>query len=90
VRLELAGAKAPRAVWLERIDEHHANPKAAWQALGQPEYPDQAALAQIESASRMTREPHPWTADEQGVRLDLDLPPHAVAALTLEFGGRNR
>ncbi len=85
VRVELEGAPEPRAAWVERIDERHANAKASWQELGEPEYPDNATLARLEEASRLVREPQPWSRDGSTLRLDLDLPPHAVAAVTLEF-----
>jgi xylan 1,4-beta-xylosidase len=85
VQIELAEVPAPRAVWLERIDEGHANAKAAWLALGQPEYPDSAALVRLDEASRLVRQSHPWDYEGQTVRLEVNLPPHAVAALTVEF-----
>ena len=38
VRVHLAHAPEPSGAWVERIDEHHANAKRRWQALGAPEY----------------------------------------------------
>jgi xylan 1,4-beta-xylosidase len=85
VRVELTAAPAARAAWLERIDESHANAKAEWVALGRPEYPDAAALARLEGASRLTRAPQPFTQDGGTLRLEIDLPAHALAAVTLEW-----
>jgi xylan 1,4-beta-xylosidase len=85
VRLELEEAPTPRAVTLERIDHEHANAKAAWEALGRPEYLDGAQMAQLEEASRLIASPHGWQQDGRTVRLEVELPPHAVAALTVQW-----
>jgi xylan 1,4-beta-xylosidase len=84
VRIELIGSAVPQAVWLERIDQAHANAKAAWLALGQPEYPDAGALARLEEASRLVRTAHPWSRLGDALCLDVHLPAHAVAALTVQ------
>jgi xylan 1,4-beta-xylosidase len=88
VRVEVAAGAAPRAVWVERIDAGHANAKATWQAMGAPEYLDATAVARLEEASRLVREPQPWVYGHGAVSLEVDLPPHAVAALTAEFSPR--
>jgi xylan 1,4-beta-xylosidase len=36
VRIHLAQARQPSGAWVKRIDEHHANAKRRWQALGSP------------------------------------------------------
>src|SRR5205823_4037634 len=54
VRVELSDAPAPRTVTVERIDENHANAKAAWRAMGEPEYLSAAQVERLEEASRLT------------------------------------
>jgi xylan 1,4-beta-xylosidase len=85
VRVELMDAPPPRAIILERIDDDHANAKAAWLALGSPEYLGTAEVQRLEEASRLTAEVHGWEHEDRTLRLAVDLPPHAVAALTVEF-----
>jgi len=85
VRVHLAHAPEPSGAWVERIDENHANAKRRWQALGAPEYLDGRAVEQLHKASRLTREACPWTWREDRVALEIELPPHAVAALTVEL-----
>ena len=85
VRVLLAHAPEPSSAWIERIDEHHANAKRRWQALRAPEYLDSATLEQLHEASRMTREVCSWTLREERIDFELELPPHAIAALTVEF-----
>jgi xylan 1,4-beta-xylosidase len=85
VRLHLASAPEPAAAWVERIDEHHANAKRRWQVLGAPEYLDAATLEQLHEASGLTREVCPFTWRERRIDLELELPPHGIAACTVEF-----
>lgn len=85
VRIEVPDAPPPRAATLERIDDGHANAKAAWVAMGQPEYLEQRQIEELEAASRLMAEPQSWHAEGGGIRFDIDLPPHAVAALTIEL-----
>jgi xylan 1,4-beta-xylosidase len=85
VRIHLAHAPEPSGAWVERIDENHANAKRRWQALGAPEYLNGRAVEQLHEASRLTRQACPWTWRENRVVLEIELPPHAVAALTVEF-----
>jgi xylan 1,4-beta-xylosidase len=85
VRVELADAPPPRSVTLERIDDGHANAKAAWKEMGEPESLDARQVERLEEASRLVAEPHPWAYEGRAVRLDLDLPAHALAALTVRF-----
>jgi xylan 1,4-beta-xylosidase len=85
VRVHLAHAPEPAGAWLERIDEHHANAKGRWQALGEPEYLDRLAVEQLHEASVMVREACPWTWRDGRLAIEIELPPHAVAALTVEF-----
>jgi xylan 1,4-beta-xylosidase len=85
VRVELANTPPPRSVTVERIDDDHANAKAAWLAMGQPEYLSGAQMERLQEASRLIRESHLWAYEGRTARLDVELPPHGVAALTVEF-----
>ena len=85
VHLHLSNAAEPSMASIERIDEDHANPKKEWQAMGMPEYPDRSALERLHAASRLTRQPCAWVRQGNQINLELDLPPHSVAAVTLEL-----
>jgi xylan 1,4-beta-xylosidase len=84
-RVQLTGAPPPRALFVERIDADHANAKRAWQEMGAPEYLTRDQVGRLEVASRLVREPQAYTYQEQSVELEVSLPPHAVAAVTVEF-----
>jgi xylan 1,4-beta-xylosidase len=85
VRVHLAHVPEPSGTWLERIDEDHANAKRRWQALGEPEYLDRPAVEQLQATSEMVRETCPWTWRDGRLALEIELPTHAVAGLTVEF-----
>jgi xylan 1,4-beta-xylosidase len=85
VLVHLTHAPEPSSAWVERIDEHHANAKRQWQAFGAPEYLTSATLEQLHEASRTTRQACAWTRRDERIGLELDLPAHAVAALSVEF-----
>lgn len=85
VRVHLSHAPEPSGVWVERIDEHHANAKRLWQAIGEPEYLARTVLEGLHEASRLTRQAYPWTWIDDGIAFDLELPPHAVASVSVEF-----
>lgn len=85
VEVRLTDAPAPLAACIERIDEDHANPRRRWREMGDPEYLNRAEVEQLEAASRLVKEPFGFVYGDRTVRFDVALPPHAVAAVTLEF-----
>jgi len=85
VHVHLAHAPEPSGAWIERIDENHANAKRRWQVMGAPEYLDRRAVDQLHEASRVTRQACHWTWREGRIGLEIELPPHGVAALTVEL-----
>ncbi len=86
VRVRIAGAPAPARAWLERIDDTHANATAAWRQMKKPEYLDQAQIERLQAASELVKEAIDLQGDAGTIDLEVDLPAHAVAAVTIEFG----
>jgi xylan 1,4-beta-xylosidase len=85
LNLRLSGAPAPRAAWVERIDENHANPRRLWQAMGEPEYLSALQVKQLEAASTLRKESQLWTHRQGNIDLAVSLPPQSVAAITIQF-----
>jgi xylan 1,4-beta-xylosidase len=92
VHVCLDNAREPLAARIERIDEDHANAKRAWRELGRPEYPSRRDLERLEDASQVKSEKLAVSFREGSVSFRTSLPPHAVAAVTIEFksGARHR
>jgi len=85
LNLRLSGAPAPRAAWVERIDENHANPRRLWQAMGEPEYLSALQVKQLEAASTLRKESQLWTHRQGNIDLAVSLPPQSVAAISIEL-----
>jgi xylan 1,4-beta-xylosidase len=84
VEVRLTQAPAPLTAHIERIDEDHANPRRRWREMGEPEYPSRSEVEQLEAASRLVKEPLSFSYEGGTVRFHVDLPPHSVAAVTLD------
>jgi xylan 1,4-beta-xylosidase len=85
VKVRLDNAHRPKNVYIQRIDADHANPKALWLNMGQPEYLTAADVERLQEASRLVKERQPFSYKHGAVLLEMDLPSHAVAAITVEF-----
>jgi xylan 1,4-beta-xylosidase len=85
VRVRLAGAPSPRTASVERIDQEHGNAKRLWQEMGEPEYLSEPEVERLKDGSRLRREPAAWERQGPDVELEVALPAHAVAAVTLEL-----
>jgi xylan 1,4-beta-xylosidase len=84
VQVTLHDAPPPRSALIERVDAEHANAKRLWCAMGQPKYPSAVQIAHLHEASALVAEPQAWQYENGTIRLDVTLPPQAVAAVTLE------
>ena len=87
VKLSIKSARAPVKATLQRIDADHANAKARWQEMGEPKYPNAAALNEMHEVSRLRDETLACRFSDGVVDFDVTLPPLAIAAATLQFAG---
>jgi xylan 1,4-beta-xylosidase len=85
LEIRLDNAREPVAVYIKRIDEEHANPKRLWLEMGQPEYLDRKQIEQLEESSQVKTEKQRFAYGDGVITLKTNLPPHAVAAITIEF-----
>jgi xylan 1,4-beta-xylosidase len=89
--MRLDNVPEPNEAHIQRIDAEHANPKQAWEQMGQPEYLTEKEVEQLEEASEVVNEKQRFNYEDGTVFLKTDLPPHAVAAITIDFApGENR
>ena len=88
VEVRLTDASAPLAAFIERIDEDHANPCRRWREMGEPEYLSRLQVEQLEVASGLVKEPLDLLYEDRTIRFEIDLPPHAVVAVTLELASQ--
>ena len=83
--IRLNNVPEPNDIHLQRIDAEHANPKLLWEDMGQPEYLTDKEVEQLEKASHLVKERQRFKYESGTVVLKTDLPPHAVAAITIAF-----
>jgi xylan 1,4-beta-xylosidase len=84
VEIRLNNAPKRCYAYVERIDEAHANAKRLWHEMGEPEYLSALEVEHLQEASLMWKEPHPCEHVNESLYLDISLPPHSVAAITVE------
>lgn len=88
VHIELAGLLSPRDVYIERIDDDHANAKKLWIEMGSPALPKPREVEQMRAASQIVREPLVWKHEGDTLHLELKIPAHAIAAITVDLTPR--
>jgi xylan 1,4-beta-xylosidase len=85
LHIRLDNAPEPTGAHIRRIDEDHANPKRLWKEMGEPENLSEKDLERLEEASQLVSEKQRFSFRDGTISLKLRLPPHAVAAVTIEF-----
>jgi xylan 1,4-beta-xylosidase len=90
IEIRLDNARKPVASHIQRIDAGHANPKHVWEEMGQPDYLSHKDVERLQEASLVVKERQAINHKEGAVVLKTRLPPHAVAAITIEFGAEER
>jgi xylan 1,4-beta-xylosidase len=90
IEVRLDNASKPHAAYIKRIDDEHANPQLVWQEMGQPEYLTEKDVEQLQQASLLAKERQSLTYEDGTIFLKTELPPHAVAAITIEFATQKK
>ena len=85
VDIQLTGLLSPRNVYIERVDDDHANAKRLWIEMGKPALPTEREVEQLHVASQIVREPLQWKFEGGTLHLEVAMPPHAIAAITVEL-----
>jgi xylan 1,4-beta-xylosidase len=85
VHIQLAGLLSPRDVYIERIDDDHANAKKLWIEMGSPALPRPREVEQMRAASQIVREPQIWKHKGETLHLGVKMPAHSIAAVTVEL-----
>jgi xylan 1,4-beta-xylosidase len=90
IHMTLTDAQSPSQVRIRRIDSDHANAKRRWQEMGSPKYLNAANIEELNTASICQSKPHPFDFQVGTIDFDVTLPPLSVAAVTFQFGSRER
>ena len=90
VEIRLDKASEPVSAHIQRIDSDHANPKVVWQEMGEPGYLSPKDIERLEQASLLRKESQSFSFQDETILLKAELPPHAVAAITIEFAKEDK
>jgi xylan 1,4-beta-xylosidase len=85
VEITLSEIPEPQQSYIQRIDEKHANSRQSWLEMGSPEYLSALEVERLQASSQLLKEPQSFSWMEGNINLRLDLAPHSLAAITLEF-----
>ena len=85
LEIHLDNAREPVNAFIQRIDEDHANPKRLWVEMGRPEYLTSREVDRLYDASQVVIEKQQLKYDDGRIVVRANIPPHAVAAITIEF-----
>ena len=88
--IRLNRSPQPVAAYIQRIDADHANPRRMWEEMGQPEYLSRKDVEQLQEASLVVKEKQKFSYKDGVLSLSTNLPPHAVASITIEFQPEER
>jgi xylan 1,4-beta-xylosidase len=83
IELRFENVPEPNEAHIQRIDYEHANPKLLWEEMGQPAYLSAKNVEQLKDASQLVKERQSFTYEEGTIFLKTELPPHAVAAISI-------
>ena len=84
INVQLNNIKSVKNIFIERIDDTHANATAAWVAMGKPEtlLPEQVNV--LEAASALIKEKIFYTFEKETLLIDIEMQPQATALVTIE------
>ncbi|MGH7225150.1 MAG: GH39 family glycosyl hydrolase [Gemmataceae bacterium] len=71
---------------VRRVDDDHCNSRQAWVGMGSPEYLDARQVTELDDVSQLKSDPVAIAAHDDGFDIQINLPPHAIAAVRVELG----
>lgn len=85
VKIALPAGATPRSATILRVDENHANPRAAWEAMGSPTYPTPAQLRQLHDAAELRAETVALVTATGSASFEVTMPSQAAAVVRVRF-----
>jgi xylan 1,4-beta-xylosidase len=85
VSMRLLNATEPRAAWIERVDEDHANPRQVWREMGAPDYLSNEEITRLSAASEVVRKQQRFRYKDASISFEINLTPHSVTSIEFEL-----
>ncbi|HEX7370485.1 MAG TPA: glycosyl hydrolase family 39, partial [Rhodanobacteraceae bacterium] len=77
--------RKPVQASVQRIDAEHCNSRQAWLDMGSPDYLDAQQVSELDAVSQLKSEPVAVQAHADGFHIQLNLPPHGIAAVRVKL-----
>jgi xylan 1,4-beta-xylosidase len=85
IKIQLNNITQAKDVFIERIDDTHANTRQAWINMGQPDSLLPEQVATLEAVSTLIKEPVVFTFENNSVIIEVEMLPQATALITIEI-----
>ena len=85
IKIQLDNITQVKEVFVERIDDAHANTRQAWVAMGQPDSLLPEQVVALEAVSTLIREPLLFKFENNSVLLEVEMLPQATVLITIEI-----
>ena len=84
INVKLNNIKNIKNIFIEKIDDSHANSTAAWIAMGKPGTLSPQQVQQLETASSLIKEKILYKFENGTILIDIEMQPQATALVTIE------
>jgi len=85
VTWHVTSSRKPANASAQRVDDEHCNSLQAWQDMGAPDYLDAQQVAELDQVSQLQSGKIAVQPHGDGFDIQLNLPPHAIAAVRVEL-----
>jgi xylan 1,4-beta-xylosidase len=85
VTWHVQGARKAKAASVQRVDDDHCNSRQAWVEMGSPDYLAAEQVAELDQVSQLKADPVAVRNHDDGFDIQLNLPPHGIAAVRVEL-----
>ncbi len=85
ITMHVRNCPKPHAIYCERIDQDHANPRAEWLEIGAPEYLTTRQIERLHKASEVVRAKLRFTMKNNELQFRIQLPPDSLTLVTIRM-----
>ncbi|HMG83040.1 MAG TPA: glycosyl hydrolase [Ferruginibacter sp.] len=85
IKIQLNNIQQVKEVFIERIDDTHANTRQAWIEMGRPDSLQPEQVATLETISTLVKESLLFKFENNTVIMEVQLLPQAAALITIEM-----
>lgn len=85
VKITLKNINLPQSIFIERIDDDHANPFKVWNEMGKPESLKADQVSKLELSSQLKKESLNGKFENNTLLLEVTVPPQGIVNITVQL-----